>query len=52
MSNSPRLNIAFDAKSADDLVQFVRDHVAKITPDLLPKIHIKVNDLLALTGIE
>lgn len=50
--NTPRLNLAFDAKTAEELMQFIKDHVAQLTTTDQSRINIKVNDLLALTGID
>lgn len=49
--SSHRLNIAFDGKSAEELVDFVKSHIANLAPTELPRVHIKVNDLLAETWI-
>jgi orotidine-5'-phosphate decarboxylase len=45
------LNIAFDSKTPEQLIEFA--HMLSSLPrELQEKICIKVNDLLALTGIE
>ena len=41
------LNIAFDGKTADELIRFVRTDLVSLTPEEREQINIKVNDLLS-----
>ena len=44
-----QLNIAFDGKSPDELLEFVKTNMESFSTG---KVHIKINDMLAEIGLE